>query len=100
LSHFRVLKTDSNTILEMGVDLTDEFVSTTRFTLQDSVEDGLSTIISSKVKTIRQNIPLQKGIYFQVKYTNGAIDTPLSLAGLTFIVAGLDHTGIIQASQT
>jgi len=100
ISHFRVLKTDSNTVLEIGVDLTDEFTSTSSFTLQDSVEDGLSTLISSKVKSIRQNLPSQKGIYFQVKYTNGAIDTPLSMAGITFMVAGLDYRGITQAGST
>jgi len=100
ISHFRVLKTDSATVMEVGVDLMDEFSATSSFTLQDSVEDGLSTIIGSKVKSIRQNLPTQKGIYFQVKYTNSAIDTPISLAGITFRVIGLDYTGIAQAAET
>jgi hypothetical protein len=100
ISHFRVLKTDSNTKLEVGVDLTDEFRSTEAFTLQDRVEDGLSTIIGSKVKSVRQNFPVQKGVYFQVKYSNGAIDTPVALAGITFRVMGLDYTGITSAADT
>ena len=100
VSHFRVLKTDSNTLMEVGVDLTDEFTPTTSFTLQDSIEDGLSTIISSKVKSIRQNIGNQKGTYFQVQYSNSQIDTPVELCGITFFVAGLDVRGITQASET
>ena len=100
VSHFRVLKTDSNTTLDVGVDLTDEFTPTTSFTLNESINDGLSTVVSSKVKSIRQNIQNQKGVYFQVKYTNGAIDTPLELCGITFFVAGLDQRGVTQAAET
>ena len=100
VSHFRVLKTDSATTMEIGVDLIDEFTPTSSFTLQDSVEDGLSTIIGSKVKSIRQNIPLQRGVYFQVKYANSEKDTPLALAGITFRVAGLDYQGITSAQDT
>ena len=100
VSHFRVLKTDSGTSMDVGVDLLNQFTSTTSYTLQDSVEDGLSTIISSKVKSIRQNIANQKGIYFQVRYTNSTIDTPVALCGITFMVAGLDHRGIQSASET
>jgi hypothetical protein len=86
ISHFRVLKTDSNTVLEVGVDLTDEFTPTTTFTLKDTIDDGLSTVISSKVK--------------ELKYNNSTIDTPVALAGITFHVAGLDHRGIEQAADT
>jgi hypothetical protein len=100
ISHFRILKTDSNTLMEVGIDLTDEFRASSSFTLQDSVDDGLSTIISSKVKAVRQNLPVQKGTYFQLKYTNNTIDTPVALAGITFHVEGLDHRGIEQAAET
>jgi hypothetical protein len=100
ISHFRVLKTDTSTTMEVGIDLTDEFKATSAFTLQDSVDDGLSTMIGSKVKAVRQNIPSQKGIYFQVKYVNNTIDTPVALSGITFHVAGLDHRGIEQATET
>ncbi len=100
VSHFRVLKTDSGTTMNVGVDLTDEFKPTSSFKLQDSVEDGLSTIISSKVKSIRQNLPSQRGVYFQLQYINQAIDTPVELTSITFKVAGLDTQGITQAAET
>ena len=96
VSHFRVLKTDSSTTLDIGVDLTTEFKPTSSFTLTESTEDGLSTIVNNKVKSIRQNVPVQKGVYFQLRYSNSTIDTPVALAGISFHVAGLDYTGITQ----
>jgi hypothetical protein len=100
ISHFRVLKSDESTSLDVSIDLKDEFSPTSSFKLQASVDDGLSTIVSSKVKAIRQNLPIQKGIYYQLRYKNNGIDTPVALAGITLFVAGLDHRGIEQAEET
>ncbi len=100
VSHFRVLKQDSGTTLEVATDLTDSFTGTTAFTLTVPVDDGLSTLVNTKVKTIRQSIPNQKGVFYQVRYKNESIDTPVALAGITFHVAGLKYTGITQAVDT
>lgn len=96
ITHFRVLIADRGTTLEVATDLTDGFSPTTSFVLQDSIE----TTLSNKITSIRQNVDNQKGVYYQLRYQNATIDTPVELAGITFRVAGLDYTGIKQASET
>lgn len=94
ISHFRGLKTGTNINMEVAVDMKSSFVSTTSASLTSAADNG------SKVNTIRHNIPTQKGVYFQVKFTNSDTDTPIALCGITFVVAGLDYKGIKSAIDT
>lgn len=100
ISQFRVLKQDAGTTLEVAVDMTSDFVPTTAFTLAQPADDNLSSVTSQKVKTIRQNVGNQKGVYYQLRYSNATIDTPLELSGISYKVAGLKYTGITQAAET
>lgn len=63
-------------------------------------DDGLSDEADVKILTVRYSVDRRKLSYIQLRFTNGNIDEPVEIAGITYRVAGMNEKGTTQAANT
>ncbi len=89
------------TTLQVARDLIDNFDQTDVFEIKSNQDSsGLDDIGAWKINSIMSSVYDAKGIYFQLKYANNAIDEYLEITAIDYKVAGISDKGIIQAKQT
>ncbi len=101
LAHYRSTADVESTQLTYAYDLQEEFRETDPIIVKRRETDtSLSDVINQKGKTIKSALDRKRAVYFQIRFTNDAIDEPLDVAGFTMKIAGLSDAGIIEAKST
>lgn len=99
--NYRLGATSESTTVETAPDLFEQFDATTSFKLvAQPTPNGLSTAAGQDIVSIRHSLVRRRCIYITVLIKNGGINEPLEVAGITFVVAGLNSKGITQAATT
>lgn len=89
------------TTLQVARDLIDNFDQTDVFEIKSNQDSsGLDDVGAWKINSIMSSVYDAKGIYFQLKYANNAIDEYLEITAIDYKVAGISDKGILQAKQT
>jgi len=100
VSHFTGADS-KGTFLVVGRDLVDNFDPTDAFYLVSAVPaTGLQDTGEKKLNSIMSMINSSKAVYFQLKYTNGALDESVEIVGIDWKVAGIGPKTITQAAST
>lgn len=90
----------SGTVIETAVDLTTNFEEADTVSIQFN-PDNLSDRNIKRVQTLRATPPRRRCMQMQVQYRNSVKDSPVIIAGITFVVAGLPaRKGITEAGNT
>ena len=90
-----------STAVETAPDLMRQYDTTTPFTVVNIPPDnGFSSFAGQDVTAIRHSIPNRRCIYITVKITNNGINEDVEIAGMSYVVAGLNSKGIKQAAVT
>ena len=90
-AHFRNKGTMNGTKLFSAMDLETALTELDSFKILNETE---------KVFSVQFSIDRRKGIYFQIKMTNSAIDEPVELTSMDIRVSGLSDKGTTQAAST
>jgi len=100
ITHWRAVGNTSTTSLTTAVDLEDNFEAADTFSLAtDAASAGLSSSFDYKVQTFKSSIPNRRFNYLQVKLENAALDEPIELVGIDFVVSGLTSKGVRESGQ-
>jgi len=98
---YRLGGTSEHTTVETAPDLFDQFDETTSFKLvSQPTQDGFSTLAGQDIVNIRHSLVRRRCIYITVLISNNGKDEALEVAGMTFVVSGLNSKGILQAAST
>lgn len=99
---FRVLQSSVGTAVYSASNLVENFQQLDTFFLDEPTDtvDDLSDFNDIKIKNIRFAIRDRKVVYMQLKITNGTIDEPVEIAGVSFRLAGLNQKGIGEAKDS
>jgi len=90
-----------NTTVETAPDLMRQYDTTTPFTVVNIPPDnGFSSLAGQDVTAIRHSIYNRRCIYITVKIINNGLNEDMEVAGMSFVVAGLNSKGIKQAAVT
>lgn len=99
--NYRTGGISENTTLEASPDLLQQYDSTTPFAVVSvPVDNGFSTTAAQDVVTIRHSLVRRRCVYMTVKISNNGLDEALEIAGMSYVVAGLNSKGITQAANT
>ena len=90
LVHFRNQFPQKGTVIEWDTDLEKNFRKLPSF----SLDAGDGSVVS-----VRFDLKRSRGIYFQLRITNDAIDEPLELSGVEWRVGGLSAQGTKEAQN-
>ncbi len=91
LAHFRNAADMESTQLLSALNLSPDFEALDNFKVVKE---------SDKVVSLQFAVGKRKGLYFQIKMTNSAIDEPVELTSIDVRVAGLRDTGVRSAANT
>lgn len=99
--NYRTGGTSENTSVEISPDLRTDFDTTTSFTVVNyPADDGISSVSGQDIRTIRHSLTRRRCVYMTVRISNTGIDEALEIAGMSYVVAGLNSKGIVQAAST
>lgn len=91
----------NDTTVETAPDLMRQYDVTTPFTVVNIPPDnGFSSFAGQDVTAIRHSIYNRRCIYITVKITNNGLNEDMEVAGMSYVVAGLNSKGIKQAAVT
>jgi len=98
ISHWRSIPETTGTTLEVAIDLENSFDSGGSVEVElTTAETGVGDSFNSKVETLRSAVPKRRFNYIQPKFSNATLDEPIELAGVDFVVAGLNEKGIKES---
>jgi hypothetical protein len=90
-----------NTVVETAPDLMKQYDTTTPFkVINIPADNGFSSLAGQDVTTIRHSVYNRRCIYITVKITNNGLNEDVEVAGVSYVVAGLNSKGIKQAANT
>ncbi len=98
---FRPEDKDTDAVVESAIDLIDNWE-----TLDSAVVSRQRTVGNLNNRSTQQLSIIQymsnkrKGVYYQLRVSNGKLDQGLQVSGVSMMVAGLGAEGIIQARET
>lgn len=99
--HYRAGATNTGTSLSYSPDTENEYQTTVPFTLnQPTSNTGIDDMVGKKITSIRHNVGRRRCEFMSVQIENTAMDENVEVAGIDFVVGGLDSKGIRQAGQT
>lgn len=99
--YYRILDSETGTSVSFSIDTSQEFLSTSRFTLRKpGTSDGISDTPGSDIIGILHNTSRRRGTHFQIRIENSSLDENLEITGISLRIAGLNERGIKQAAKT
>ena len=99
--NYRTGGTSENTSVEISPDLHTDFDTTTAFTIVNyPTNDGISSLAGQDIRTVRHSLTRRRCVYMTVRISNTGLDEDLEIAGMSFVVSGLNSKGIVQAAST
>lgn len=99
--NYRTGGTSENTSVEISPDLHTDFDTTTAFTIVNyPTNDGISSLAGQDIRTVRHSLTRRRCVYMTVRVSNTGLDEDLEIAGMSFVVSGLNSKGIVQAAST
>lgn len=100
---FRVDGQDDTGIKVLStIDFNDQYDQLDKFvvTTGNDRTDGLSDEPGYRIKTIQFTIKRRRSAYIQTKITDNTMDQSVEIASVSYRVAGLEDTGILEAKDT
>jgi len=99
--NYRTGGTSEATTVAVSPDLHTDFDTTTAFTIVNyPANDGISSLAGQDIRTIRHSLTRRRCVYMTVRISNNGLDNDLEIAGMSFVVSGLNSKGIVQAAST
>lgn len=99
--NYRSGANSENTKVYTAPDLFNVFDASTNFrVVTQGDKTGLSDKGGQAVVTVMHSLVRRRCVYMSVKITNSGIDDNVEVAGIAFIVGGLQSAGIKQAAET
>ena len=99
--NYRTGGTSENTSVEISPDLHTDFDTTTAFTIVNyPTNNGISSLAGQDIRTVRHSLTRRRCVYMTVRISNTGLDEDLEIAGMSFVVSGLNSKGIVQAAST
>jgi hypothetical protein len=99
--NYRTGGTSEATTVEVSPDLHTDFDTTTAFSIVNyPANDGISSLAGQDIRTIRHSLTRRRCVYMTVRISNNGLDNDLEIAGMSFVVSGLNSKGIVQAAST
>ena len=98
---FRPEDKDTNVTVEAAIDLIDNWETLDAAVISQRRQVGnLSNRVTQQLSIIQYMSNKRKGVYYQLRVSNGLLDQGLQLNGVSVLVAGIGSEGIIQAKET
>jgi hypothetical protein len=99
--YYRTMVTSNSTQIYYSTDTNMDFIPSTRFTLRHANEStGIDDRSGRLITQIKHNTSRRKCAYMQVRITCDDLDVNVEIAGIDFIVGGLNSKGLLHASDS
>lgn len=97
--HYRSGSNATETDVSYSSDMESEYSATTPIDLPALSTNSLSDTISKDITSVRHSVDRRRGVYFNIRIENTALDQPLEIAGVDYKVGGLSDRGILSAGS-
>jgi hypothetical protein len=98
---FRPEDKDSEVVVEASIDLIDNWETLDQAVIsKQRVVGNINNRATQDLAVIQYMSNKRKGVFYQLRVSNGKLDQGMQLNGASMMVAGLGSEGIIQAKET
>ncbi len=98
---FRPEDKDSEVVVEASIDLIDNWETLDQAVVsKQRVVGNINNRATQDLAVIQYMSNKRKGVYYQLRVSNGKLDQGMQLNGASMMVAGIGSEGIIQAKET
>jgi hypothetical protein len=101
IAHYRPISDLTGISISFAVDMDETFLPLDSFCVYKKYPvDSLSDLGGQKIVTLAHSIPVERGVFFQMKIVDSGFREGMDFIGVDYLVLPLSHHGISDAITT